>query len=180
MPYKPDLDYSINPIINSVLESNITDDLLNIIENHYGKSENTDRIVNTIQAYAIKIFEFITPILIEDEDIVIILRCSKRSISSITEGNEDTEGSHRPLLRKPRLLKLPLITDAEGEDSEGSEGSEGITEGISEGITEGISEGITEGITEGISEGITEGITEGTEGSDVTYIHDDTMTRSVS
>lgn len=67
------------------LESKITDDLLNIIQNHYGKSEKTDRIVNTIQAHAIKIFEFITPILTEDEDILIILRCSKRSITSITE-----------------------------------------------------------------------------------------------
>ena len=103
------------------LESKITDDLLNIIENHYGKSEKTDRIVNTIQAYAIKIFEFITPILTEDEDIVIILRCSKRSIS-ITEDTVD-----RPLLRKPRLLKIPLITDAEGTEgtAEGPEGPEG-------------------------------------------------------
>jgi hypothetical protein len=63
--------------MTSILESTISESLLNIIEGHYGKSDEATSIVKTIELHAIKIFESVRPILKEDGDIVIILRCSR-------------------------------------------------------------------------------------------------------
>lgn len=63
--------------MTSNIEPTITDSLLNMIESHYGKSDEANAVLKTIQIHAIKIFECIRPLLKEDADIVIILRCSK-------------------------------------------------------------------------------------------------------
>ena len=63
--------------MTSILDSTISDTLLNIIEGHYGKSDEATTVVKTIELHAIKIFECVRPILKKDADLVIILKCSK-------------------------------------------------------------------------------------------------------
>lgn len=75
----PDLDSDSSS--DSICNVQITKTIANIIKSHYDKTQQTEYVMNKIKEYSLNILKLIVPILLEDEEIIINLKCSKANLN---------------------------------------------------------------------------------------------------
>jgi len=75
------LDLESDSSSDSICNVQITKTIANIIKSHYDKTEQTEYVMNKIKEYSLNILKLIVPILLEDEEIIINLKCSKANLN---------------------------------------------------------------------------------------------------
>lgn len=71
---------SSDSIVPYDVNINLTEILMALIKQYYDTSNKSATVINKIKVYSVSILELIAPLLNENEEIVITLKCSKDSI----------------------------------------------------------------------------------------------------